>query len=220
MILKLKERNRLNITILLIVMSVFSLGLSLFRFILTDSQMFLFLNWNLFLAFIPWIISTLIIVNNYNNKLHLFLLIIIWLLFFPNSPYILTDLFHLRISNAAPIWYDLVVVLSFAWTGLLFGFLSLMDIEELLNKYFGRKTIILFTISFLFLAAFGIYLGRFLRWNSWDIISNPFGLFNDILDRVVNPFNHPRTWGVTILMGALLNMMYFTLKFIKSAKIN
>ena len=220
MILKLKEKNRLNITILLFVMSVFSLGLSLFRFILTDSEMFLFLNWNLFLAFIPWIISTLIIVNAYHKKLHLFFLIIIWLLFFPNSPYILTDLFHLRISSAAPIWYDLIVILSFAWTGLLFGFLSLMDIEELLNKYFGRKTIILFIISFLFLGAFGIYLGRFLRWNSWDIISNPFGLFNDISDRIFNPLSHPRTWGVTILMGTLLNMMYFTLKFMKPAKIS
>lgn len=220
MILKLKEKNRLNITILLFVMSVFSLGLSLFRFILTDSEMFLFLNWNLFLAFIPWIISTLIIVNAYHKKLHLFLLIIIWLLFFPNSPYILTDLFHLRISSAAPIWYDLIVILSFAWTGLLFGFLSLMDIEELLNKYFARKTTFLFIISFLFLGAFGIYLGRFLRWNSWDIISNPFGLFNDISDRIFNPFSHPRTWGVTILMGTLLNMMYFTLKFMKPAKIN
>lgn len=218
MILKLKERNRLNITILLIVMSVFSLGLSVFRFFLTDSKMFLFLNWNLFLAFIPWLTSTLIIVNAYHKKLHLVLLIIFWLLFFPNSPYILTDLFHLRISSAAPIWYDLIVILSFAWTGLLFGFISLMDIEELLKKYFERKTIILFTITFLFLGAFGIYLGRFLRWNSWDIVSNPFGLFNDIYDRIVNPFSHPRTWGVTVLMGTLLNMMYFSLKFVKSAK--
>jgi uncharacterized membrane protein len=205
----------LNITILLIVMSLFSFGLTLLRFIITDTKVFLFLNWNLFLAFIPWLISSLIIVKGINKRYLIVILVLSWLLFFPNSPYILTDLFHLRLRSSAPVWYDLIVILSFAWTGLLFGFISLMDIEDLLGKYLRKKYVTTLSILFLFIAGFGIYLGRFLRWNSWDIIRNPFGLFNDLSDRFTNPLIHPRTWGMTILMGILLNMMYYSFKLMK-----
>src|SRR4030042_252976 len=180
---------------------LFILGLSILRFIITDTIVFLFLNWNLFLAFLPWLISSIIIYKGVNNKFFLNLLILSWLLLFPNSPYILTDLFHLRLRASAPLWYDLIVLLSFAWTGLIYGFISLMDIELLFKKYLNKSIITIISILFLFLCSFGIYLGRILRWNSWDIIGNPFGLFNDIIDRFVDPFAHPETWGMTILMG-------------------
>jgi uncharacterized membrane protein len=218
MIDKFKNLGRLKITILLVVMTLFSFGISITRYFITDSKLFLFLNWNLFLAFIPWMISTILIYKNTNRKSSLILLITSWLLFFPNSPYILTDLFHLRLHTSAPMWFDLIVILSFAWTGLIYGFISLLDIETLLKRYINGKIITIISVIFLFLASFGIYLGRFLRWNSWDIISNPFGLFNDVFERIINPFDHPRTWGLTILMGILLNMMYFSLKFIKEQK--
>jgi uncharacterized membrane protein len=215
---RLKTQNRYNITILLIVMSVFCFGISLTRYLITDTEVFLFLNWNLFLAFIPWLLSSIFILNGLHKKASLILLMFSWLLFFPNSPYILTDLFHLRLRTSAPIWFDLIVILSFAWTGLMYGFISLMDIVELLKNYLSERLITIITISFLFLASFGIYLGRYLRWNSWDILSNPFGLFNDIIDRFINPFSHPRTWGMTILMGLLLNMMFFSIKLISNKK--
>lgn len=218
MIDKLKIAGRLNITILLIVMSLFCFGISVTRYFITDTKVFLFLNWNLFLAFIPWLISSVIIVKGINKKNSVVVLIITWLVFFSNSPYILTDLFHLRLRSSAPIWFDLIVILSFAWTGLIYGFISLMDIESLLRKYLKEKFIYLTIILFLFIASFGIYLGRYLRWNSWDILSNPFGLSSDIFDRFVNPFIHPRTWGMTLLMGILLNMIYFSIKFIKEKK--
>lgn len=218
MISRLKEYGRFDMTILLIVISMFSFGLSVMRFIITDTKVFLFLNWNLFLAFIPWFISSTVIIKNINNKAGLLFLILSWLLFFPNSPYILTDLFHLRARNSAPIWYDLIVILSFAWAGLLYGFISLMDIEKLLQRFFNKKVVIVLSIAFLFLGSFGIYLGRFLRWNSWDIIRNPGGLFSDIIDRFLDPASHPGTWGMTILMGILLNLMYFSFKLMKSEK--
>jgi len=90
-----------------------------------------------------------------------------------------------------------------------------MDIEKLLSSRLNKKWVNSLVVSFLFLSSFGIYLGRYLRWNSWDIISNPLGLAGDIFDRFVNPSSHPRTWGMTVLMGVLLNMMYFSIKFIK-----
>jgi uncharacterized membrane protein len=218
MLTQLKQSGRYNITLLLITMSIFSFGISIARIFLTDTKTYLFLNWNLFLAFIPWALSTYAVVYKTNNKLFLAVLILSWLLFFPNSPYILTDLFHLRKINSAPIWFDLVVILSFAWTGLLYGFISLLDIEEILSYYFNKRYLSMMTISLLFLGAFGIYLGRYLRWNSWDIIQNPHGLYADISDRFINPINHLRTWGMTILMGILLNFMYFSIKFMKGEK--
>ena len=200
---------------LLIAMTLFCMAISITRYLITDTKVFLFLNWNLFLAIIPWTISSLMVAYELNKKLPLILLIISWILFFPNSPYILTDLFHLKLKGSAPIWFDLVLILSFAWTGLVYGLISLMDIEKHLSTYLNRKLTSTLIISFIFLASFGIYLGRYLRWNSWDIISNPLGLAGDIMDRFMHPLSHPRTWGMTLLMGILLNMIYFSIKFIK-----
>jgi uncharacterized membrane protein len=78
--------------------------------------------------------------------------------------------------------------------------------------------VIFITIGFLFLSGFGIYIGRFLRWNSWDVINNPVPLFGDIIHRFANPLTHPRSWGLTILLGILLNLFYFSFKFIKVEK--
>ena len=96
-----------------------------------------------------------------------------------------------------------------------FGFLSLWDIEKVLRKSIRNTWISVISIALLFLGSFGIYVGRYLRWNSWDIIRDPFGLFFDIGDRFINPFAHPRTWGMTIFMGFFLNMIYWSFKLIK-----
>ena len=217
MIKALKETKRLNETIFMGVISLFCFGFSLFRFIYTDTKVFLFLNWNLFLAFIPWALTSLVIIKSklQKSRLTLFILLGSWLLFFPNAPYILTDLFHLRLESSMPIWFDLILILSFAWTGLLFGFLSLWDIEKILENFINRTLVKIITVGLLFLGSFGIYVGRFLIWNSWDILTEPFKLIYDIGDRFINPFNHPRTWGMTIFMGLFLNMIYLSFKLIR-----
>jgi uncharacterized membrane protein len=212
-----KDTKRLNETIFLFVISLFCFGVSLFRFVYTDTKVFLFLNWNLFLAFIPWALTSLVIIKPklQNSRLTLIVLIGSWLLFFPNAPYILTDLFHLRLQSSMPIWFDLILILSFAWTGLLFGFLSLWDIEKILQNFMKRTYIRIVSIGLLFIGSFGIYVGRFLRWNSWDVLTEPFKIVYDISDRFLNPFEHPRTWGMTIFMGIFLNIIYFSFKLIK-----
>lgn len=146
--------------------------------------------------------------------LMLFLTLCVWVLFFPNAPYILTDLFHLRYRTTMPIWYDLIMILAFAWTGLLFGFLSLRDIESFFTERVGGMITKIGVFLMLFLCGFGIYLGRFLRWNSWDVINEPMKLLFDISDRFTNPFLHPRTWGVTLMMGLFLNIVYFSFDLI------
>jgi uncharacterized membrane protein len=198
-------------------LSILCFGFSIFRFIYTDTKVFLFLNWNLFLAFIPWAVTSMAILKPgiQRYKITIFILLVIWLLFFPNAPYILTDLFHLRLKSAMPKWFDLILILSFAWTGLVFGYLSLWDIEKILSKSLSQIWISLISVCLLFIGSFGIYLGRYLRWNSWDIINEPFNLIYDISDRLINPFDHPRTWGVTLFMGIFLNMIYWTFRLVK-----
>jgi len=216
----LKAHNRLKLTILLAFMSISSFLLSLFRVYYTNSSLFLFLNWNLFLAFIPWMLTTILLIKPelQKKRLVLFAVLFFWMLFFPNALYILTDLFHLQVNSLMPVWFDMILILSFAWTGLLFGFLSLIDIEKILAEYTNVKVISFVSAFLLFAASFGIYLGRYLRWNSWDIIAQPVLLFYDISDRIINPFAHPATWGMTILMGLMLNMFYWSFKLLKMSK--
>lgn len=199
----------------LVLLVIYCTSLSIIRYKITDTRLFLFLNWNLFLAIIPFLISSYLKNKKNQSKLIILLMISIWILFFPNAPYILTDLFHLKNRTSAPIWFDLILILSFAWTGITFGFLSLRHIESMIKPYlssFQKNAIIVF---FLFLSSFGIYLGRFLRWNSWHIINKPILILSDISNRIIYPIEHPRTWGVTILMGILLNIMYFSIKMIQ-----
>ena len=213
---KLVASSRFKINMLLILMTVFCFSLSAFRYYISDTKVFLFLNWNLFLAWIPLLLSSFILAFNIKSKISLIFIIIVWILFFPNSPYILTDLFHLRARNSVPIWYDLIVILSYAWTGLVCGFISLNDIEKSLSEYGKRNGINAVIIFFLFMSSFGVYLGRFLRWNSWDVLNNPFGLFSDIVVRFIYPLEYTKTWGVTVLMGIMLNFMYFTFKWVET----
>lgn len=230
LIADLKRTKRWNETLVLFSFSTICLLLSIVRVFASSSKMFLFLNWNLFLAFIPWALSTLLIIypSLQLKKSAVSAMLVTWLLFFPNAPYILTDLFHLRISQWMPMWFDLFLILSFAWVGLLFGFMSLWDIEKIIIGYLkesrlkswfsSRWSIPIFSSILLFVGSFGIYLGRFLRWNSWDVIQQPLALVYDISDRLMNPFQHPRTWGVTLLIGLFLNVIYWSLRVLRYRK--
>ncbi len=214
---QLKDSGRLNEARFLGSLSVLCFGFSIFRYVYTDTGLFLHLNWNLFLAFLPWLFSTILMIypRLQQNKLGWVLLISSWLLFFPNSLYILTDLFHLQIETEMPKWFDLCLILSFAWTGLMFGFMSLWDIEKILGGLITRKLLPVVSLCLLFLGSFGVYMGRYLRWNSWDILTEPFNMFYDISDRVLNPFHHKGTWGMTLFMFIFLSMIYWSFRFIK-----
>jgi uncharacterized membrane protein len=142
----------------------------------------------------------------------------LWLLFFPNAPYILTDLFHLNGKGQMPKWFDLMLILSYAWTGLLFGFFSLWNTEEILSRLIPRRFIPYISSVLLFLGSYGIYLGRFPRWNSWDLFTRPGALFHGISQDVFHPMHNPRAVGVTLLMGIFLNMIYWSLRMIREMR--
>jgi len=197
---------------------LFTLLLLTVRIMITGQLVYIFLAWNLFLAWVPFAISNKLEKNKTASGWETFLLLFLWLLFLPNAPYIITDFFHLKQRNPVPYWYDVLLLFSAAFNGLILGLLSLQKVEIfLISKFGSRKGTLVILVSF-FLCAFGIYIGRFLRWNSWDIITNPGDIAEDIFDRLINPFDHFKTWSVTILFGTFLSLVYFSVKNLYTLK--
>ena len=209
----LRDNNRLSVTIILALSCLLSISLELFRVYYSGSFSYLFLIWNLFLAILPYSISTLFLLyyKKMNSYILMGVILFSWLLLFPNAPYIVTDFFHLNPGPEVPYWFDLGLILSFAWNGLMLGFISLYDVQTALSRRFSAFKGWVFSIVSLVLASFGIYLGRYERFNSWDIITNPVSLFIDIADRFIHPFSHPRTMLMTILFSMLFIFAYVML---------
>jgi uncharacterized membrane protein len=176
------------------------------RVITTLRLTYAFLAWNLFLAAIPFALS-IGMCRAVRTRVRV-CLGCLWLLFFPNAPYILTDFVHLYPRPEAPLWFDMMLLLSAAGAGLLLAFASLRHVHQLVvartSSAFGWA----FVTAVLFLSSFGIYLGRFQRWNSWDILHMPVALGRDVAHRVLVPWEHPRTWVMTIGMGVMLLLGY------------
>ena len=166
---------------------------------------FIFLAWNLFLAWIPYLISLNLewFDRRKSNKMVLGLVLLAWLLFFPNAPYLITDLIHLEHRAPIPEWFDLMLFFSFAWTGLILGFLSLQEVQFFLKKRLGqRKSTILVCLALL-LCGFGVYLGRFQRWNSWDFFMHPTRLAADIFQSLTAPESLAKMVVVVLLFTVL-----------------
>lgn len=183
----------------------------LIRIFYTGDFKFLFLEWNLFLAIIPLLVSHFLL--SLKRKLPLLLLgliTIFWLLFLPNAPYIFTDLLHLRYPSSAPMWYNLLLILSFAIPAFLVGIVSTWQMVQVWSQRLNKYWLLIGLVGVSFSTGFGIYLGRFLRWNSWDVITNPQGVIYDVLVRVIHPLAHSRTWAITICFGLLISFSYFT----------
>ena len=174
------------------------------------------LIWNLFLAWIPFVLAYLAYIFSWRKPL-LYLAIptfaFLWLIFFPNAPYILTDFQHLstNASNNAPLWYDVLMLIWFAWTGLLLGVVSLYFMQEIVTRTFGRTTGWLFTILVTILSSIGIFLGRFYQWNSWDILADPMPIAQDILSWLRHPFANLRVYGFTLLFTLLFLFVYLAI---------
>lgn len=197
----------------IIVACSFSFILLCTRMIATGYITYAFLAWNLFLAFVPYAISQWLLQNvrAMESKWKLVTALTAWLLFIPNSFYILTDLFHLGEFDSAPKWFDLLLLLSFAWNGLLLGVLSLRKVEMVLNVISGRNFSLLFVFIVMWLNAFGIYIGRFLRYNSWDVITQPFSLFSEMFGILLHPLSNKMEWGMISCYAVFMTLLYITI---------
>ncbi|MFI5148680.1 MAG: DUF1361 domain-containing protein [Bacteroidia bacterium] len=208
-------------TAMLLFLSTLSASLLLtYRVCVTGSFYYLFLLWNLFLAWLPYLISTAFAELPFlHNRFKALLLFLCWLLFLPNSPYILTDLVHLTARQGIPIWFDALLIVMFAWTGLLLGLKSIAIVHAYLRSSFSlfiSRSMLAFVILS---CSFGIYVGRVLRWNSWDLIVQPVPLVKSILSQFRHPFHHQQTFGMTFAFSLFLSVSYYTLLVFSDSKI-
>jgi uncharacterized membrane protein len=139
----------------------------------TGDAYYRFLIWNLILAWVPLVLAMAAYGRARRRvDLTVAVLLVPWLLFFPNAPYLLTDFIHLG-EGPAPLWYDALMLSAFAWTGLLLGFASLYLVQMILRRAFGTVAAWLGVVMALSLGSIGVYVGRFIRFNSWDALLHP-----------------------------------------------
>ena len=197
---------------LLILYSIFCVSLSVIRIIISHNFELWFLIWNLLLAWVPMVagyylykrISKFGLAWSKTNAL----LFALWLVFIPNSFYLMTDFIHLKTVYGMETMFDIVLLMAYALAGLALGFVSLFIVHLRVNKRFGPKVGIRFAYLILLLSGFAIYLGRYQRWNSWDVLVNPLGILYDVSDRFINPGEHSLTFSTTILYFAFLGILY------------
>lgn len=209
--------NRTDAEQILILSNLFSVGLVLFRMLYTGHLLFAFLVWNLFLAFVPYVISRRMTEASIKSKWKFLFCAFVWLLFIPNAFYIITDLFHLDMNETVPLWYDLALLLSFAWSGILFGILSVRQMERLFERHFSKKLDLVFILPVMALNGFGVYIGRYLRFNSWYVITNPLQLIQDIVYLFIHPLRNRFDWSMIVCYTLLLTLIYYTIKKLSKA---
>jgi uncharacterized membrane protein len=198
---------------------VFSIAMAMARVAHTGKLTYISLIWNLFLAWFPYMISSWLqqrpLVQA--NRLQFAAISCVWLLFIPNSFYILTDLFHLGEHTDAPMWFDLALIISFAWDGLLLGVLSVRQMERMTQRFMPGKHELFFIYPIMWLNALGVYIGRYPRFNSWDIITNPVGLSAYILKMLWHPIQYKYAWGMVACFSVFMTLVYLTIKRISKA---
>ena len=207
------NKYRLTMFVLLAGASIFSVAVWRVRAEFSQSVNYGFLVWNLFLAWIPFIIAYFTYTMTLSKRqVTLFVPVaaFFWLIFFPNAPYILTDFQHLAGSwRDVPVWYDVMLLIWFAFTGLLLGMVSLFLMQEVIRREFGRWFGWGFVAIVAGLTSVGVYVGRFLRWNSWDIFRNLSGMAQFTIQRAQDP--SLQSIGFTSLFGAFFLFLYVTL---------
>lgn len=174
---------KINIPKSVISLTILAVVLNVLRVIIWGKMSLIFILWNILLAFIPFFISFILLSLSKEKKLSKIIFIIgfiIWMLFIPNAPYIVTDFIHLGEIRSVPMIYDVFLIFSSASVGLMLGFHSFFHIEQIIKtKYSPRVTSLIMSLIMIIIS-FGIYLGRFMRFNSWDVFVNHTSLIKNV----------------------------------------
>ena len=216
----LKQKGYKGIAIVLMLATVFTVMLIIARVVYSGTHAFAFLIWNLFLAWIPfWIVRFYDKFEKKHKSLpYLIVFSGCWLLFLPNAPYIVTDLFHLYPKYPVPLWYDLLLLMTAAWTGLMLGLFSLLNMQRIISRKYSASAGWIFTILSIIASAFGVYIGRFLRWNSWDIITAPKAILKDIALIFLHPGQNHGTYILVAVLSVFLLFSYLVINLIINNK--
>ena len=180
----------------------------------SQTDRYWFMIWNLFLAWLPlvfawWLVRRLKTTSwlGWQNLL----LTLLWLGFLPNSFYVVSDLIHIQETGEVSLLYDIVMFVSFMFNATIVGFMSLFMVHRELLKRVAYEKAYMVVTTILLACSFAIYLGRSLRWNSWDALINPVGILFDVSDRIVNPGAHPQSFVTTVTFFLLLSSIYFVI---------
>jgi uncharacterized membrane protein len=212
--------RRIAVVASLAILSLFVVAMIAVRILYTRIPEHGGIAWNLLLAWIPLALALLVYdrVRSGARTPALAATGVLWLLFLPNAPYIVTDLKHVRSGGSIPVLYDVVLLAAAAWTGLLLGLASLYLMHSVARRLVGAGAGWALVTGALALSSFGIYLGRVRRWNSWDVFVRPGPLLDDLVSGALHPLSHPQPIAVTILFTSFLLASY--LAFYSLARLN
>jgi uncharacterized membrane protein len=203
-------KYRLLVFFALFAASAASIGMVVARYLYSGQLAYTFFIWNLFLAWLP-LLFALVAFHFSNRPLIVLPAAAAWLLFLPNAPYLITDLIHLRPWPNVPHWYDVIMFFTAATTGLFLGFTSLYLMHKVAARLVGSTLSWLFVVASLALTSFGVYVGRFLRWNSWDVFFNPIRLGRDLLEVATDPLLRLQILVITLSFMVLFVFAYVIL---------
>ncbi len=176
------------------------------------SPRYAFLLWNLFLAWVPYIsaVALMLLVGARAGAWLVTLAGGLWLIFLPNALYIITDFQHLLNTPTKAWWLDVAMLAAFAWTGCFLGIVSLQIVHNLVARRAGLAWGWTFVVGVAMLCGVGVYVGRFLRWNSWDVLTNPHEIIRSFTSLIADPLGHRRALAMGGLFTALMLMAYTT----------
>jgi uncharacterized membrane protein len=234
-----RDAQQARLFFVLLAATVFDLSMVLYRIYLNRGNLFapdtlgdivamrgaeltfMFLFWNLVLAWVPYIAALRFghLARKKAPWLRLLLVFSLWFAFFPNAPYIVTDLVHLRPRPPIPFWLDLMLLFSCAFTGLMLGLLSLYEVHQVARKWLSERMIWAVTLPIIALCGFGVWLGRVQRWNSWDIVTNPMAIFKDIAHTLAHKAQFLVALQITVLLSVFLLLGYSMLVAMMGRKV-
>lgn len=195
----------------IVLSSALTLVILLGRFYLGRTLVYGYFAWNLVLAWLPYFFGLLALYWHHRYPRRWLLLIVpvaLWLVFFPNAPYVITDLVHLEERARVPIWYDIGFFVTYIWTGLFLTVVSLHTMQGIARDYVGRAGSWLFALMVIGLGGLGVYIGRYIGWNSWDFILQPFEVVADVIEQFAHPLRHPQPFGFTMMFAAFIFVCY------------
>lgn len=194
-------------TLSLVLLTALCCILLIIRTVETRQLRGVFLMWNLFLAWIPLFfalvgrrLTTSVGEIDVFRKIKIYVALAFWLLFFPNAPYLITDLIHLTETSGMIIWFDTVGFFVAALAGICTGLYSLYVTHQVLNQLISNILAWVVISASIILSGFGLYLGRFVRFNSWDLFTNPFHLLRQSIYELQNPLAIKTTLVFTVVV--------------------
>lgn len=199
---------------------IFYLGLAtgafafllLFRVYVLGSYSFLFLVWNLFLAWVPYIASLFLDVKQRMVQVFAW---VVFTAFLANAPYIITDLIHVKTLAKVNPFFDAAVIFFAAWLGMMLSCVALNNMYTHLRARFSRAKVYTVMGLFFWLVAIALYLGRYKRWNSWNLITHPTEIVSDFVRVVADMRADPSAVYASIAISFITFVCFVTMKGIQ-----